>query len=183
MAIAIALGCGAVTAELASELSSQTVLVRHRMQSIRARISQLRTEAAAAQQQLANERTVGENLNRVLSAGDVILLPLIPQNGSSAHGTVAISRRAGGSIVEIAGLHTIHGQSCIMWWLPAHGAVSEAAVLRPDAEGRASLSVRMPPQGVRITGAIVTMEPGQSSGQGTGKTLLKGALTGPRILS
>src|SRR5438309_8049151 len=53
MALAIALGCAAVALDTASELSSRSTFFHHRLELLRGRISELRTEAADAERHLA----------------------------------------------------------------------------------------------------------------------------------
>ena len=184
--MAIALGCAVIALEVASEVSSRSTLFRRRMELMRSRILELHDAAADAQRQLAtmrSERLARANVNRVLSAADVTLLRLLPAAASGAHGLVAISRQAGGAIIEIAGLQTAAGRICVMWWLRAQEPPAKAAEINPDFDGRLSLALPMPPRGARITGVIITLEPGPPVGQPKGGILLKGLLPRPQGLS
>jgi Anti-sigma-K factor rskA len=186
MAVAIALGCAAVAQEIAGELSSRTAFFHRRVEFLISRNSELRTEAANTERQLARmhaERTAPANINRVLSATDVMVLRLTPGAGSSAHGLLAISREAGGAIIEIGGLPAASGKTCVIWWLPARRSPAKASEFNPDADGRVSLAVPMPPRGARIAGAIITLESGKPVDQPQGRIMLKGVLPMPQVLS
>jgi len=184
MALAIALGCAAVALETAFDLSSRSASFHRRLELLGSRISRLRAQAADAERQLAAiraERTIRANINGVLSARDVVVLRLTPGAGSNAGGLLGISKQAGGAIIEIAGLPAAAGQTCVMWWLLAQGPPAKAAEFNPDPDGRLSLAIQLPPRGVRIAGAIVTLEPGRP--QPKGGIVLKGVLPMPRVLS
>lgn len=184
MAVAIALGCAAVAIETAFDLSSRSASFHRRLELLGSRISRLRTQAADAERRLAamrGERTTRANVDRVLSATDVVILRLTPGAGSNARGLLAISRQAGGAIIEIAGLPAAVGQTCAIWWLVAHGAPAKAAEFNPNADGRMSLAIELPPRGEMIAGAIVTLESGKP--QSKGGIMLKGVLPRPKVLS
>jgi anti-sigma-K factor RskA len=186
MAIAIALGCAAVALETSSELSARSAALYRRLELLGSRIARLRTEAADAKRDLAAmraEHSARASVNRVLSAPDVIVLRLAPSAGNNAHGLTAISKQEGAAIIEVAGLSAMAGHTSVMWWLPTHGAPVKAAEFDPDADGRLSLAIQMPPRGARITGVIITLERGKSASKPGGKILLKGVLPRPQVLS
>jgi Anti-sigma-K factor rskA len=185
MAVAIALGCAAVASEIASELSSRTTFFHHRLQLLRSRISELRSEANDAERHLAAmhaEPAAGADTTRVLSAADVVVLRLRPSPASKAAGMAAISRRVGGAIIEISGLPAIVGQTYVAWWLLARGAPSKAAIFTPRADGSLSRAIEMPPPGASVAGAIVTLESQNAARQPDGKIILKGELPRPQVL-
>jgi hypothetical protein len=186
MAVAIALGCAAITLETLSELSARYSNFHHRLELIGSRISRLRSEAAEADRQLATmhaEQLARANVNRVLSAPDVTVLRLAPGAASSARGLVAISRQAGDAIIEVAGLRVAAGHTSVMWWLPAQAPPAKAAELDPGADGRLSLAIQMPPRGARIAGAIVTLETEKSPDKPNGRIMLRGVLAKPQVFS
>lgn len=186
MAIAIALGCAAIALEMASELSARSASFHRRLELLGSQMARLRTEAADAQRELAAmraERLARAKINRVLSAPDVTVLRLTPSAGSDARGLAAISRQAGGAIVEVAGLWAAAGHTSVMWWLMAQGPPAKAAEFDPGANGRLSLAIQMPPRGARIAGAIITLEPSKSPDKPDGRIVLKGMLPRPRVLS
>ena len=186
MALAIALGCAAVAIEIASELSSRTIFFRHRLELLRWRISELRTEADDAQRQLAAvraEQTSRSDLNRVLSAADAVVLRLTSSPGSKAAGVVVISREVDTAIIDIGGLPAAAGQTYEIWWLLARGAPSKAATFSPPADGRLSLTIGMPPRGASITGAIVTLKFRKAVHRPDDRIMLKGELPIPEVLS
>jgi Anti-sigma-K factor rskA len=177
MAVAMALGCAAVALETALDLSSRSASSRRRLELLGARISRLRSQAADAERQLAAmdaERTTRAGINHVLSATDVLVVRLTPGAGSHARGLLAISRQAGGAVLEIAGLPA--GETCVMWWTLTQGPPAKAAEFSPDAEGRLSLAVQLP-RGMRIAGAIVTLEPPK------GRIVLRGMLPMAKVLN
>jgi anti-sigma-K factor RskA len=186
MAIAIALGCAAVTMEVASELSSRKANFHHRLELLSSRITRLRNEAAEAEQQLAVMRA-GQlahiRANRVLSAPDMMMLRLTPGiAGSSAHGIIAISRQEGTAIIEISGLSARAGKTDVLWWLVARGPSVKGAEFEPDADGRLSRAIQMPPRGVKIAGVSITPKPGKPASNPGGRVLLKGILPRPEVL-
>jgi hypothetical protein len=186
MAVAIALGCAAIALETASELSSRSGNFHRRLELLGSRISRLRTEAADAERQVAAmhaEQLARANVNRVLSAPDVVVLRLTPGAGSNARGLVAVSRQAGDAFVEVAGLSPPAGHTSVMWWLLAQGPPAKAAEFDPAADGRLSLTIQMPPRGARIAGAIITLGPGKSPEQPDSRIILKGLLPRPQVLS
>jgi Anti-sigma-K factor rskA len=186
MAVAIALGCAAVAMEMASELSSRTAFFHHRLELLHLRVSQLRTEADDAERHLAAMRAepaARADLNRVLSAADVVVLRLRPSAGGEARGMAAVSREAGSAIIEIAGLPDAVGQSYVMWWILERGAPAKAGTLTPNADGRLSLTIPMPPKDAKVIGVIVTSERAKLIGQPDGKIMLKGELPRPEVLS
>jgi anti-sigma-K factor RskA len=186
MAAAVALGSAVVALEIASELSSRSTLFQHRMELMRSRISSLRTRVADAEQQVAAMNAdvlARREVNRVLSASDVMLLRLTPGADNSARGLIAISQKAGNAILEIEGLSTVLGKTYVMWWLPAQGLAASGAVFNPGPDGRRSIAIRMPPRAAPITAAIVTLEPSNAPAQPRGKIILRGVLPRPRILS
>jgi len=179
MAVAIALGCIAIALETASELSSRSANFHHHLELLGSRMVQLRTEAADAERKLSAmraERLSHANVNRVLSAPDVMVLRLTPGAGSDARGLAAISRQAGVAIIEVAGLGVGAGHTSVMWWLMAQGPPAKAAEFDPGANGRLSLVIQMPPRGARIAGAIITLEPTKSPEKPDGRIMLKGML-------
>jgi len=186
MAVAIALGCAAIALDTVSELSSSSANFHRRLELLGSRMARLRTEAADAERELAAmraERLARADVNRVLSAPDVMVFRLTPGPGSNARGLAAISRRAGGAIIEVAGLSAAAGHTGAMWWLMAQGPPAKAAEFNPDADGRLSLAIQMPPRGARIAGAIITLESGMSPDKPGGRIVLKGMLPRPRVLS
>jgi Anti-sigma-K factor rskA len=186
MAIALALGCAAVALENASELSSRSMNFHRRVELLGSQISRLRSEISDAGRQLAAMRAqqfAHANLNRVLSAPDVMVLHLTPGPGTSAHGLVALSRQAGDAILEVAELSAAAGHTCVMWWLLAPGPPAKAAEFNPDVDERLSLTIRMPPRGAKIVGAIITLEPGKSPDKPNGRIMLRGVLPRPQVLS
>lgn len=179
MGVALALGCAAVAIEMASELSSRATFFHHRLELLHWQVLELRAEADDAERQLAvmrTERAAGPDLNRVLSATDVVVLRLRPSAGREAHGMAAISRQLSAAIIEIAGMPAASGQTYVMWWLLARGAPSKAAILSPDTQGRLSLAIQTPPRGASVAGAIVTLEAGKAIDQPDGEVMLKGEL-------
>lgn len=187
MAIAIAFGCAAITLEIASELSSRRANFHHRLELLSSRIAHLRIEAAEAERQLAATRAgrlPRTKTNRVLSAPDMTVLRLTPGvAANSAHGLIAISKQEGAAIVEISGLPATAGKINVLWWLVAHGPPIKGAEFEPDADGRLSRAIQMPPRGVKINGVSITLEPGKPAGKPGGRVLLKGFLPRPEVLS
>jgi Anti-sigma-K factor rskA len=186
MAFAIALACAAIALENAAELSRRSAFFRRHLELLNARISHLHSEAADAQRRLAAigaDPLADANVNRVLSAPDVVLVRLTPAADSHASGLLAISRQAGAAILEVAGLSVGSGQTSVMWWLLAEGPAVMAVTFNPAANGRLSLAVRMPPHGARIAGALITLEPERSFGKPDGKIMFKGMLPQPQVLS
>jgi Anti-sigma-K factor rskA len=186
MAVAIALGCAAIALETTSELSSRSANFHRRLELLGSRMARLRTEAADAERELAAmraERLARADVNRVLSAPDVMVLRLTPGAGSNARGLAMISRQAGGAIIEVAGLSAAAGHTAAIWWLMAQGPPAKAAEFNPGADGRLSLAIQMPPRGARIAGAIITLEPGKSPDKHRSRIMLKGMLPRPQVLS
>jgi hypothetical protein len=186
MAIAIALGCSAVALETAFELSSRSASFHRRLEVLDSRIARLRAQAADDGHQLAALRAkqaLGAKVNRVLSAADVMVLRLTPGARSSERGLLAVSKQSGSAIIEIAELHIATDQTCVIWWLLARGPPAKAAASKPDADGRLSLAIQMPPRGARIAGAIVTLESGQLVDQPKGRIVLKAMLPAAKVLS
>ncbi|MBV8772650.1 MAG: anti-sigma factor [Deltaproteobacteria bacterium] len=182
MALALAMGCAAVAIEMASELSSRTSFFHHRLELLRRQLFDLRADPDDAGRNLAATRAglAGLDLNRVLSATDVVVLRLRPSAGSKAHGMAAISKQLSAAIIEIADLPTASGQTYALWWLPAQGAPRKAAILSPDAEGRLSLAIQIPPKGASVAGAIVTLQPGKAAAdRPDGEVMLRGELPRP----
>jgi hypothetical protein len=185
MAVAIALGCAAVALETASELSSHSTFFHRRLELLHSRISELRTEADDAERHLAAmraEQATRTKLDSLLSADDVVVLRLRPGPGSSARGIVAASRQVGSAIIEVAGLPAGAHQTYVMWWLSSQGSPRKAGELSPNADGRLSLAVQMPPRSAKIAGVIVTLEAGKAVARPYGKRMLKGELPTPEIL-
>jgi hypothetical protein len=186
MAIAIAFGWAAVASEIASNLSSHNRFLYHRIESLRAQISELRIEAVDAERRLATMRTelaTGAEVNSVLSAPDLIVLPLRPPAGTDTRGLLAISKQAGTAIIELAGLPARTDKTCTIWWLLAEGAPLRAAELRPGPDGRLSSAIPMPTRAIRIAGAIITLEPGKPANQPKGRLVLRGVMPNPLVLS
>jgi hypothetical protein len=186
MAVAIALGCTAIALETASELSWLSANFHRRLELLGSRIARLRTEAASSERQLSEvraEQLARADINRILSAADVRLLRLTPGAGTDARGLVAISRHAGGAIIEVAGFPAAAGHTGAMWWLLAQGPPAKAAELNPGADGRLSRAIQMPPRGARIAGVIITLEPGMVPDKPNGRIILRGVLSRPQILS
>jgi len=186
MAIAIALGCGAITLEIASELSSRSANFHHRLELLSSRIALLRAEAAEAERQLAATRAgrlTHTKANRVLSAPDMMVLRLTPGiAGNSAHGIIAISKQEGAAIIEISGLSAIDGKINVLWWLSARGPPIKGAEFDLGADGRLSRAIPMPPRGVKVAGVSITLEPLKPAGRPGGRVLLKGILPRPEVL-
>jgi hypothetical protein len=185
MTVAIALGCAAIALETASELSLRSANFHRRIELLGSRMARLRTEAADAERELAAmhaERLARANVNRVLSAPDVMVLRLRPGAGTNARGLAAISRQAGGAIIEVAGLWAVPGHTSVMWWLMAQGPPAKAAEFDPGGDGRLSLAIQMPPRSARIAGAIITLEPSKSPDKPDGTIMLKGMLPRPQVL-
>ena len=186
MAIAIALGCTAIALETATELSRRSANFHQRLEFLGERISRLRSETVDAQQQLAALRAAQlarANANRVLSAPDLVLLRLAPGADRNARGLVAISRRTGDAILEVSGLAVGAGHATVMWWLLVERPPARAAAFSPDADGRRSLEVQIPPRGAKIAGVVITLEPEKSLDEPNGKIMLRGLLPKPQILS
>ncbi len=163
MALALALGCAAVALETASELSVRSTAFYHRLQFLRSRIAQLRTQAANAERYLAAlraERAARADVNQVLSADDAIVIPLKLDRTGDSSGMVVISRKAGNAIVEIAGLPPpAAGATYVLWWLPARGQPIKVGDVTPRRDGRLSLTVPISPGTPHIAGADITLEP------------------------
>jgi hypothetical protein len=186
MAIAIALGCAAIALENGAELLSRSEVFRNRLELMGGRIVQLRSEAADAERQLSQlraEQLARADVNRVLCSPDVLILRLTPGAGSNARGLVAISRQTRNAVLEVAGLSAAIGYTTVMWWLMAQGPPTKAAAFYAPANGRLSLTVRIPPTGARIAAAIITLEPDKSSDKPDGRIILKGVLPRPQILN
>jgi hypothetical protein len=185
MALAVAFGCAAIALEMASELSSHSANFHRRLLVLNSRIVRLRTEAADAERRLMAMRAEQLNraqLNRVLSAPDAMVLRLAPKAGGNARGLVAISRKTGQAIIEVAGLSPMQGHG-VMWWVLAQAPPAKAAELTTGADGREALAVKLPPRGVRVVGAIITLDSGKSSDKPDGPIILQGALPHPQVLS
>jgi hypothetical protein len=159
MAIAIAFGWAAVASEIASNLSSHNRFLYHRIESLRAQISELRIEAVDAERRLATMRT------------------------ELATGAEVNSKQAGTAIIELAGLPARTDKTCTIWWLLAEGAPLRAAELRPGPDGRLSSAIPMPTRAIRIAGAIITLEPGKPANQPKGRLVLRGVMPNPLVLS
>jgi anti-sigma-K factor RskA len=185
MALAIAFGWAAVASEIASELSSRNTSLYRLVESLRSRISELRIEVIDAERRDAATRAelaTSVEIDSVLSAPDLIVLRLRPPSGTSAHGLLAISKQTETAIVELAGMSTETDKACTLWWLLAQGDEVRANLLHPDAKGRLSSAISMPPRGIRIVGAIITLEPGKHTNKPKGRLVLEGALANPQIL-
>jgi hypothetical protein len=186
MALAVALGCAAVALEMASELSSRRTRFNRRVEVLRSRMSGLHTDVADAERQVAAlraEQHAGADVNRILAAKDLMVLDLRSGTQSRARGLVAISRKAGGAIIEVAGLPAAAGQTCVVWWLLAQGPPTKAAEFLPDITGRRSLSIEMPPRSARIAGAMITLEPKKPASPPGETIVLKGVLPSPQVLN
>jgi hypothetical protein len=180
MAIAIALGCAAVALETAFDLSSRSAVFHRRLELLNSRISRLRSQATDSERQLA-ALSAERNINRVLSATDVVVLRLTPGVESNARGLLAISRQAGGAIIEVAGMRAAADQTYAIWWLLVQAPPARAAEFNPDAEGRRSLIVPLPPPGSTVAGVIVTLVSGKPPPKG--RIVLKVMLPTPKVLS
>ncbi len=187
MAVAIALGCAMIVLETASELSWRSTNFHHRLNLLGSRVSRMRAQIVNAERQLSTlraERAARANINRILSAPDVMLLRLAPGAASGTpRGIVAISREAGDAILEVAGLPAAADHAYVMWWLPVQGAPAKAAEFHPGADERVSVVAQMPPRGARIAGAMITLEPGKSPAKPNGAVMLKGTLPKAQTLS
>lgn len=129
------------------------------------------------------ERAARESINRVLSAPDATLIRLVPaQPVGSTSGLVAISKKAGKAVLEVAGLPPVKGRNYVMWWMPSRGAPAKAVSFQTSPDERASVVLSMPPRGATINGATVTLEAENAAAQPTGEALLKGAIAKPRVL-
>lgn len=181
MAMAFAVACAAIALETAFELSSRSASFHRRLESLSARVVRLRTEKADAQRQFAAMRfepQIAENICRVLTAADVVLLRLT-DGAASARGLLALSSEEGSAIAVLSGLAATAGQTYLMWWLPAKGPPVKAARLKPDANGRVLIAVRLPRTGYRIAGALVTLESAKL--KHAGEIVLKAALPNQRF--
>jgi hypothetical protein len=187
MAIAIALGCVAIALETATELSRRSAYFHQRLEFLDERIARLRSETADAERQftaaLRAAQLAHANVNRVLSAPDLVLLRLAPGADRNARGLVAISRQTGDAILEVSGLTGGAGHATVMWWLLAKRPPVRAAAFYPDADGRRSLTVQIPPRGAKIAGVVITLEPEKSPDKPNGKIMLRGLLPKPQFLS
>jgi hypothetical protein len=187
MAVAIALGCAVVAIETASELSSSSSNYHRRLSLLGSRVSRMRTQIANAERQLSAmraDRTARANMNRILSAPDAMLLRLTPHPGpATPRGLVAISKKAGRAMLEVAGLLAAADRRYVMWWLAMQGEPAKAAQFEPGADERVSVMAEMPPPGTRIVGVMITLEADKSPDKPAGAIMLKGELPKPRPLS
>jgi hypothetical protein len=168
MGLALALGCAAMVLEITAELSHRSAMYRHRLESMGSRIVQLRKELTEANRQNAAMSSAGlanGEINRVLSAPDAVLLRWLPNSTIKAHGLVAVSRKAGGAVVEVGGLSVAPSRKILFWWMVDRGGFIKAAALNPAPDGRGSAVIRMPARTIGLTGVMITLEAVESPDQ------------------
>jgi Anti-sigma-K factor rskA len=183
MGLAFALGCAAIALEITAELSHRSAIYRLHIESMGSRIAQLRKDLAEVRRQNAAMSAVklaNAEVNRILSAPDAALLRWPSNSSVNGHGLVAASRKAGGALIEVAGLSAAPGGSIVVWWLVHRGGAIKAAALNPSPDGRESLFIKMPERNTRLAGVMITLENKKSLDKPEGRVILKGVLSKPR---
>ena len=132
---------------------------------------------AAAQSRMADAQSVADRLTRelsVLSAPDVVRVDLKGQPAApAATGRVHWSRSRGATFTA-ANLPALDAGRVYQLWFVTAGPPVSAALVTPDATGRAE-AVMPSPAGVEPTAFALTVEPAGGSPGPTGAMLLVGA--------
>jgi hypothetical protein len=184
MAIALAIACGIVAAEMIAESGHRAGYLRRRLDQLQTRIGQMQSRLAVANGQLAEmQREAGarDDFNRILAASDGRLIRLEPrERRGDLGGAIAISRRLSAAALEVAGLPTLAaGERYQLWWIPREGTPI-AAEQFATYNGRATdVAIKLSPPRPGMASVIITLEGPIVGNKPSGVALWKGQLREP----
>ncbi len=177
MATSLALACVIVMLEFTGRAAYRAGRMHRHTDALRARISRLEVELAAERERLAtahSEPAAEQELRAILRAPDGELLALAaPSRGAGAPGsdasrrsqaTLAIAPRERRAVLIVTGLKSPANDTVFaLWWSAAHRAPVRAAEFQTAADGSALVTAALP-DGLAVSGAMVTAEHGAQSG-------------------
>src|SRR5229473_5068168 len=147
MVVAVAIACGAVSMEIASDASHRAANLRRRLDRMQERVAQIESRLAESNRVLAEmqrQAEVRREFSRILSAPDGRLIRLVAVNPKLGQaGVVAIDHA--NAVFEMTGLTVpASDQHYSLRWLPHRGAPIATAEVAPPERGQAETVVRLP---------------------------------------
>ncbi len=185
MAVALAIAAGIVAVDLSHELVNRVSTYRSRIASLNQRVDRLKQKAVRDEQRLADaraeikERKLMESKDRIkaiLIARDRKLMKLLPPTPHEvAAGTVTISEKMGGAVLNALGLAApAEGQVYDAWWMLKDAPPAKAAEFRSATDGSVSEYLDPPPQDATAVALSITMEPSEGGIAPSGPVKLQG---------
>ncbi len=184
MAFAAALAALIVLAEFSEILTHRITHYEHRISAMNETVQQLRRRVSSAERRTvtAVERaSADETLKRVVSASDLRTIKLNNagtlkvDDKAPPSGTLAISNSQNAAVLQIAGVAVAaKGNVYRVWWQEKHRPEALAAEFIPDADGKATVPMQLPPRNASVV--MVTCEPGTDIAKPSGMPILKGKI-------
>jgi hypothetical protein len=174
MAVALALAAGIVVIDLSHELIERISHYRSRIASLNRSVNTLKREKDADEKRLADARNEikerelmawRDRIRAIMLAPDrktiklVATTPQVPLSELLASGTVTISAKMGGGVLNARGLPAPpDGQVYDAWWMLKDAPPAKAAEFRSALDGSANGYLDPPPQGSAPLSLSVTLE-------------------------
>ena len=190
MAVALALAAGIVAIDLSHELIERISHYRSRIASLNRSVNTLKREKDADEKRLADARNEirerelmasRDRIKAIMLAPDrrsiklVAANPQVPTSEVLASGTVTVSAKMGGGVLNARGLPSPpEGQVYDAWWMLKDTPPAKAAEFRSALDGSANEYLDPPPQGSTPMAISITLEPSQGGIAPSGPAKLAG---------
>lgn len=179
MAIAATLALALIGARFLGEYARRSAQSRRVSSELHRKAASLRKEIASAQQQMGAMRARIDTQRQVLSAliaADTRTLRLLPQPAAPhSTGVAGLNPRLHAAVLEATGLPPLAPDKVyVLWWVGSRSGAVNAGRFRVGRQGEATVIVAMPPQGERLLGSLVTLEPAVPLAKPAGAVCLQG---------
>lgn len=182
MAIAATLALAMIGAGFLYQYAGSGAHQRRVNSELRRKAAGLRKELASAERQMGPMRARIDTQAQVLGvliAPDTRTIRLLAQPAApDSAGVAAIDARLHTAVLEATGLPLLAPDKVyVLWWIGARSGAVNAGPFRVGRQGEATVIVAMPPEGERLLGSLITLEPAGSTVRPGGAVCLQSRRT------